>query len=247
VSSAPDDILTSSEAGGLVIRGSVWRLAANGAGIALGLVTATLLLRHLGVSESGRYVTVLSLVAIAVSVASYGLNVSGSRDLALREPGERRALLANIVGQRMIVMPLAVVAMVLFALAAQYPARMVTGTLLAGIGATIAAVADALLLPLTVELRNVGLALVDFMRQAVTLALVAILVAADARLEPFFAVLIVAGLAMLAMVPVVAGKGALIRPSFDRATQHLLLVTAFPLAVAFGLGQVYSRLVIVLM
>src|SRR5436309_3194490 len=86
VTGASDDILTSPEAGGLVIRGSAWRLGANAAGIALGLVTATLLLRHLGVAESGRYVTVLSLVAIAVSLASNGLNISGSRDLALREP-----------------------------------------------------------------------------------------------------------------------------------------------------------------
>ena len=46
----------------------------------MGLDTATLLLRHLGVAESGRYVTVLSLVAIATSVVDLGLNVSGSRD-----------------------------------------------------------------------------------------------------------------------------------------------------------------------
>ena len=65
-----------------MIRGSVWRLGAGIAGIGLGLVTAGLLLHHLGVAESGRYVTVLSLVAIAVAVADTGLNIS-------REPGAR--------------------------------------------------------------------------------------------------------------------------------------------------------------
>ena len=64
-SPAAEDVLTSAEAGGRVIRGSAWRVGANGAGIVLGLATATLLLRHLGVAESGRYVTVMSLVAIA--------------------------------------------------------------------------------------------------------------------------------------------------------------------------------------
>ncbi len=51
----------------------------------LGVGTAALLLRHLGVAESGRYVTVMSLVAIAGTVADAGLNITGSRELALRD------------------------------------------------------------------------------------------------------------------------------------------------------------------
>lgn len=247
MTAASKDILSSPGAGGHVIRGSVWRLVGNAAGIGLSLVTAALLLHHLGVADSGRYVTVLSLVAIAVAVASTGLNISGSRELALRDPAERRRWLANILGQRLLVMPAAVVVMVAFAVAAQYPGRMVTGTLLAGFGATIAAAADALLLCLTVELRNAGLAVVDAARQAVTLVLVAVLVVVGARLEPFFAVLIITGVVMVALVPIVAGRRALVAPRFDREVQRELLNTALPLAVALGLGQVYFRLVIVLM
>src|SRR5258708_4780462 len=96
-----DDVLTSAEAGSKVIRGSAWRVGGNVVGIAAGLATATLLLRHLGVAESGRYVTVLSLVAIASSVVDLGLNVSASRELALHERAGRRALMANILGQRL--------------------------------------------------------------------------------------------------------------------------------------------------
>ena len=47
---------------------------------------------------------------------------------------------------------------------------MVAGTALAGTGVLIVAIADAVLVPLAVELRNAGLALVDFLRQAVTLS-----------------------------------------------------------------------------
>src|SRR5579859_1385164 len=107
---ASDDILASSEAGTRVIRGSALRVLANAAGVVVGLGTATLLLRHLGVGESGRYVTVMSLVAIAGSVSENGLNVSASPELALRAPDRRRALVANIVGQRLLVTPLAVLA-----------------------------------------------------------------------------------------------------------------------------------------
>ncbi len=230
-----------------MIRGTAWRLAANAGGIGLGLFTAALLLHHLGVAESGRYVTVISLVAIAVAVADLGLSVTASRELALRDPRDRRRLVANVLGQRLVVMPVAVGLIVCFTVVAGYPGRMVLGTVLAGTGALVAALAGSLLVPLSVELRNARLALVDFVRQAVTLVGVALLVAAGARLTPFFAVLIASGLAMLALVPVVAGRRALMFPRFDRSEQRTLFGTALPMAVALGVGQIYFRLVIVLM
>lgn len=242
-----DDVLNSPEAGGKVIRGSALRVGANVAGIVVGLATATLLLRHLGVVESGRYVTVLSLVAIAASVVDLGLNVSGSRELALRSPERRPALIANLLGQRLWLTPIALLLIFAFALLAGYPRAMVIGTLLAGSGLYLVCIADALLLRLTVELRNAGLGFVDFLRQAVTLAAVALLVALGAHLTPFFAVLIVAGLAALAATPLLVGRGAFVLPRLDRSEQRLLLTRALPLAAALVLGQVYFRLVILLM
>jgi O-antigen/teichoic acid export membrane protein len=243
----PGDILTGPGAGTRVIRGSAWRMAANVGGIALGVATAALLLRHLGVQESGRYVTVLSLVGIAVAVGDNSLNVTGSRELSLRPPPARRELVAEIVGQRLIVMPGLVGLLVVFSIVAGYPGRMIAGAALAGAGASLAALANALLLPMSVELRNARLAVVDFVRQAVTLICVAALVAAGAALTPFFTVLIISGLAMMLLVPLVAGRRALIAPAFSRLEQRRLLQTALPMAVALGLGQVYFRLVIVLM
>ena len=247
MATAPADILTGTSAGRHVIRGTAWRLAANAAGIGLGLVTAALLLHHLGVANSGRYVTVISLVAIAVAVADAGLNVTASRELALRDAQDRRRLVANILGQRLLVMPVAVGLVVGFTVAAGYSWTMILGTILAGIGAFVAALAGALLVPLAVELRNARLALVDFVRQAVTLVGVALLVAAGAQLTPFFLVLIASGLTMLALAPIVVGRHALMVPRFDRREQRTLFATALPMAVALGVGQIYFRLVIVLM
>ncbi|MGN6557767.1 MAG: oligosaccharide flippase family protein [Solirubrobacterales bacterium] len=242
-----EDVLTSSEAGGKVIRGSFMRVAANVAGLVLGLATATLLLRHLGVEDSGRYVTVLSLVGIAVSVVDNGLNVTAASELARREPGTRRPLLANILGQRLLVAAVALVLLVAFALVAGYPQEMVSGTALAGFGVLLSAIANAVLVPLTVQLRNGGLAFVEVLRQVVTLAGVAALVAAGAALTPFFAVQVAAGLAVLAVVPFLVGRSGLVWPRFDRAEQRGLLGTALPVAAALALGQIYFRLVIVLM
>jgi O-antigen/teichoic acid export membrane protein len=239
-----DDVLTSAEAGGRVIRGSVWWVGASATGIVSGVATAALLLRHLGVAESGRYVTVMSLVAIPIAVADLGLNVTGSRELALREKADRPALMANILGQRLLVMPVALLLVSAFTLLAGYPSRMVEGAALAICGALLVAMAHALLLPATVELRNAGPALVESVRQGVTLAGVAVLVVLGARLTPFFALQILVG---LAMVPMVIGRGWFVAPRFDRRVQRVLFHTAFPMAAALALGQVYFRLVIVLM
>lgn len=244
---AGDDVLTSGEAGGKVIRGSAMRVGANVAGLALGLLTATLLLRHLGVDDSGRYVTVLSLVGIAVSIVDTGLNVGASSDLAVTAPGARPQLLANVLGQRLAVAAVALVLLVGFALVAGYPSEMVAGTALAGTGVLIVAVANSILVPLTVQLRNAGIALVELLRQVVTLAGVALLVALGAQLTPFFAVQIAVGLAVLATVPFLVGRAGLVRPRFGREEQRLLARTALPIAAALALGQIYFRLVIVLM
>src|SRR5439155_26955915 len=134
-----------------------------------------------------------------------------------------------------------------FSLLAGYPTRMVVGTVLAGSGVCVVALANVLLLRLAVELRNAGLALVDFTKQVVGLAGVALLVALGARLTPFFAIQLAVGIAVVALVPLLAGPNAFMRPRVDRAEQRSLLRTALPLAAALALGQVYFRLVIVLM
>ena len=231
-----------------MIRGSAMRIGANVAGLVLGLLTATLLLRHLGVEESGRYVTVLSLVGIAVSIVDTGLNVSASSDLAVRVPAARRGLLANIVAQRLAVASIALVGLVAFALIAGYPSEMVAGTALAGAGVLLVAVANSILVPLTVELRNAGIALVELLRQVVTLAGVALLVALGAHLTPFFAIQIAVGMVVLAAVPLLVGRRGPRPPALPRGrAAGRCCAPPCPVAAALALGQIYFRLVIVLM
>lgn len=242
-----EDVLRSSGAGRKVIHGSALRVGANVVGLVFALLTATLLLRHLGVEESGRYVTVMSLVGIAVAIVDTGLNVSSAKDLTMRDRSERRLVLANIVGQRILVAAVAVVCLVGFTLIAGYPEEMVAGTALAGAGVMITSVGTSMLVPLTVDLRNAGVATVDLLRAFVTLVGVALLVVAGAQLTPFLAIQLAVGLTVLAVVPLLVGRGGLVRPRFDRAEQRGLLHTALPMATALALGQIYFRLVIVLM
>src|SRR6202030_4006588 len=68
-----------------------------------------------------------------------------------------------------------------------------------------------------------------------------------AHLTPFFAVQILVGVVFVALIPALAGTPAIMRPRLDRDEQRLLLRSALPLAAALAVGQLYFRLVIVLM
>jgi len=241
------DVLRSKGAGKKVIHGSALRLGANLASLVFALATATLLLRHLGVEESGRYVTVMSLVGIALAIVDTGLNVSAAKDLTMCERGERRTLLANVVGQRVVVAALAWVGLVGFALVVGYPREMVVGTGLAGFGILLVAVGNAMLVPLTVELRNAGIALVEMLRAFIVMVGVVALAVVGAKLDAFLALQILVGLVVLAILPLLVGRDGVVRPRWDPTRQRGLLRTALPIAAALVLGQIYFRLVIVLM
>jgi O-antigen/teichoic acid export membrane protein len=241
------DVLRSAGAGKKVIHGSALRLAANLASLVFALATATLLLRHLGVEESGRYVTVMSLAGIALAIVDQGLNVSASKDLTMTARDERRTLLENVVGQRIVVATVAWLCLVGFALAAGYPGEMVVGTALAGAGICLVAIGNSMLVPLTVDLRNAGIAVVEMLRAFVVLVGVALLVVAGAKLDAFLAIQVLVGLIVIAVVPILVGRRGVVRPRFDRLRQRTLLRTALPIAAALVLGQIYFRLVIVLM
>ena len=142
----------------------------------------------------------------------------------------------------------ALVLLVGFALVAGYPQEMVTGTALAGAGVLLVAVANAVLVPLTVELRNGGLAFIEVLRQVVDAGRRRRAGGLGRRsLTPFFAVQVIVGVVVIATVPFFAGRAGLTWPRFGFAEQRGLLGTALPIAAALALGQVYFRLVIVLM
>src|ERR1700739_2913377 len=83
---------------GAAIRGGAIRVAGYAAGMLVSLGTATILVRHLGISSFGRYVTVTSLVALVGGVTEAGIYVYGIREFAEHAEPDRRRLLANLLG-----------------------------------------------------------------------------------------------------------------------------------------------------
>ena len=79
------DLVGSEAAGPAALRGSVLLGGGYAATIGLSLISAPLLIRHLGISDFGRYTTVLALVTVV-----NGLTDAGLMNIALREWASRR-------------------------------------------------------------------------------------------------------------------------------------------------------------
>ena len=242
------DILESREAGGRVIRGGALRGTSYLLGTGLGALAAVLLLRHLSVADWGRYVTVMALIAIVNGLSEAGLTVTAQQAwTATTDVERRRLLLGDLIGLRVSLTSVLVAVMVGFTLVSSRPHSVVLGTVIAGGGAFLVAVATSLALPLSVNLRLGAMTAIDLTQQVVTFAGIALLVALGATLEPFFAVQIAAGLCAAAVGYAFVRGTISVRPRFVWSEWWPLVRTAAPVAFAVVINQIYLRVLVVLM
>jgi O-antigen/teichoic acid export membrane protein len=240
-------VLHSSHAGIKVIRGSAARATGYATSALFLAGSSVLLLRHLGVVDFGRYATVTSLIAIVSGVTDAGLTALGLRDLSLRRPVERAALLQNLLGIRLVFTPLGVLAAVLFTVAAGYGGTLVLGTAIAGAGLVLINAQATTMLSLSVDLKIGRVSAADVLRQASSLAAIGMLVAFGASLLPFFLVYLVSGLALIAATPLIVGPHFVWWPAFDREVWRAVLRDMLPVGAAVVMGVIYFRVLIILM
>jgi O-antigen/teichoic acid export membrane protein len=244
---AEQDLLDTSAAGPAAIRGGAMRLVAFGIGSLLSVLSVALMFRHLGLEDSGRYVTILALVAIAGGVTDAGLVGIGVREYAQTHGESRDVVMRRLLGLRIVLTCAGVVAAVVFALAAGYSSTMVLGTVLAGVAFLLIAIQSACSVGLQAQLRLGTVAGADLVRQVVNVVSVVLLVAVGASLLPFFVANIPAALAALAITAYYVRGSMPLRPTFDVRQWGELLRDTIPYAVATAVGAVYFRLAIILM
>ena len=122
---------------------------------------------------------------------------------------------------------------------------MVVGTLLAGIGLVVGTVQQTYSIPIGVSLRFGWLSTLDLLRQAAFVAVVVVLLLADAGLLPFLAATIPASLIVLAVaIPLVRGTAPLL-PRFERSEWLRILRLVGVYAAAAAVGTIYVSAVIV--
>lgn len=241
------DVLDTPAAGSRAIRGSGVRAAGYVAGALLAFVSAPLLVRHLGVVEFGRYVSVISLIALVSGVTDVGLSALAVREYSVRKGRARDELMRSILGARLLLTSGGVLVATGFAAVAGYGTDLVIGTLLAGAGAILGAIGITLSVPLAAQLRVGWMTAIDLTGKLLSVLLVVGLVLASAGVVPFLAIAVPAGLVGVGMtIPLVRGHVPL-RPSFATRELRQLLRETLPLAIAFALGTLYARIVIVVM
>ena len=241
----PIGILDSPTAGGRVIRGGVLRLTTYIVGVVLGIASAALMTRHLGVEDFGKYVIVTSLIAMVAGLSEAGVSNIAAREFATLSPADRDRLIANVIGIRITVACVGVAAATGFAALAGYDRTMVLGTALAGIGLIFATVQQTYSIPIGVALRFGWLSTLDLLRQLAFVAVVVVLLIADAGLLPFLAASIPASLlVLLVAIPVVRGTAPLL-PRFERAEWLRIVRLVGVYAAAAAVGTLYVSAVIV--
>jgi O-antigen/teichoic acid export membrane protein len=235
----PMEILDSTAAGARVIRGSVLRAGSYAGGVALSIGTAALMIRHLGAGDYGKYVIVMSLIAIVSGFTDIGMANVAAREIAASERHERNRLLANLLGIRIAIAFAGVLVATAFALVAGYDSTMVVGTILAGIGMFFTLIQHTYAIPMGVALRWGWISGIELFRQALMLVAAALLVVAGAGLLPFLAVTIPVGLLVLAVaIPSVRGITPLL-PSAELGQWSWILRLTGLYAAAAAVGTIY--------
>jgi O-antigen/teichoic acid export membrane protein len=244
---SPPDILATTQAGPAAIRGGALRVSGYMAGVLLSVLSAALLFRHLGVVQTGEYVTVLAIVTITSGLTDVGLTAIGVREYAIRDPVARDELMRSLLGMRVVLTSVGVAGAVAVAAALGYRHTVVVGTLLAGIGLVLQSLQTAFAVSLQARLRLGLVTATEVLRQLLTVLFIVALVLLGAELLPFLAITIPIGVIVLsATVQLVRGDVPL-RPSFHLRAWGPLVRDTLPFALATAIGVVYFRVAIVIL
>lgn len=240
MTSSGEDILDSSEAGPAAIQGGVLRVAGYVVGTLLSVGSAAALLRYLGLSDFGRYATVLALVTIVAGLTEAGMTSVGVREWAVRGRLDRLVVLRNLLGLRLALTSAGIVLATGFAAAVGYAPVLVWGTALWGLGTVVQMAAVTLGIPLQADLRFGWVSVLDLVRQATTVVFILALIVAGAPLLALLAVPLPAALVTLgATVVVVRGSGVPLLPALDWSRWRELAAVTLPYAAASAVGAIY--------
>lgn len=237
----------SPDAGAIALRGGAIRVAGYVAGVLISLGAATILVRHLGIPGFGRYVTVMSLIALVGGVTEAGTYVYGIREFTARAASDRQMFMSNLLTMRLGLAAVGAALAVCFSLVAGYKSVLVFGALVAGVGLLAQVTGDVLSISLQAQLELGRLTAVDLARRLLALVLIGLLALLGAGLLPLLAAQVVAGGVAVGLVAWIVRSSARIRLSFDVQAWRQLLRESSLYAIAMSIGAIYFYVTVVLM
>jgi O-antigen/teichoic acid export membrane protein len=236
------DILDTTDAGPTVIRGSLLRLGGYLLGTLATVVSSAVVIRHLGVVDTGHFLTVTALITIVATVSDLGLTGFSVREYATGPRSDGRRLLRNLLGIRLVLALGGLSIAVLFGLLVGYPAVMVLGTAIAGLGMVFFVVQDGCSIPLQVGLRFGWVAGLQLAIQ-VGVAIEAVLLAlAGAGLLPFFALQLPIVIPVLVATTVIGGHDSRLIPALEIEQWRRMVGRILPFSAAVVLAVLYFQI-----
>jgi O-antigen/teichoic acid export membrane protein len=245
--SAADDPFAAGEAGGRVIRGGSLRVAGSLAGVLAGAISAPLVVRHLGVANYGRYLTVTSVIFVITAVTEGGLANVAVRMFTVGDTTRRRSLITNLTGLRLVLGVFGAAAAVGFGAVAGYEEVLIVGLALGAAGYLLAGVQGSYSVALSGTLRLGALAGIDLLRSLSTTILLITLVVAGSGLTGFYLVATVVQAIALVVTAAFVRREVPLGPAFNRATWGELLHETAIYALAATLGAVYFQVALISM
>jgi O-antigen/teichoic acid export membrane protein len=239
------DLLSTSAAGPAAVKGGALRIGSFLAGTLASVGSAALLFRHLGVIDTGRYGTAMTLSAVVTGLTDLGLTAIGIREAAVLTGDQRARMARNLLGMRLVLTVIGVLLMTAFA-ALAYGRLLALGVLIAGAGVLVQNVQSTLAVPLMAGLRLGWVSALDLTRQLVIAALVVVLVLAGAHLLPFLAAAGVAAAVVLVPTAMLARETIPLRASFERREWLAMLGPVLIYSAAVAAGTLYFRVAFVL-
>lgn len=243
---ASADALDAAETGARFIRGSIMRVLTYGVSLLCSLVSAPLVIRHLGPSEYGYFATVNAIVFIVSGFTEGGLNALGIREFATGR-ADRDRMLRNLVGLRVSGTAVAIATVALVAAIAGAPHVIVFGTLLGGAGLIVTITGENYGIPLSAEMRLSTVSILSLAQQATLAVVYIILVVVGARVLPFLGATLVSGAVLFGGAAFLMRSRVSVVPAFDRVQWRRLLAETLPYAMASAVGIIYFREALVLM
>ncbi len=244
---AADDPFSAGEAGVRVIRGGGMRVAGSLAGVLAGTISAPLVVRHLGVTDYGHYLTVTSVIFVVTALTEGGLANVAVRLFSVSDRERQSSLVANLTGLRLALGAIGALGAVGFGLLAGYESVIVLGLAISAAGYVLAAVQGSYSVALSGALRLPALAAIDLLRSLTTTALLVALVIAGSGLTGFFLVSVIVQAVALIVTAALVRHGVPLRPAFVGSRWRELLHETAVYALAATLGAVYFQVALIAM
>jgi O-antigen/teichoic acid export membrane protein len=239
------NVLSTSAAGPAVVRGAALRVGSFAAGSLFSVAAAALLFRYLGVIDTGRYTTAMSLSALVTGLTDLGLTGVGLRELSVLRGEERAAFTRSLLGVRLVFALVGVLLVTSFAFAAYGPLLGV-GVLIACGGALIQNTQGILAVSLVVRLRLGWLSALELARLFITACTIALFVFLGFHLLAFLAVTAVVSLIVLPPTVALVRGDIPLRPSFAPHRWRALITPMLTYSAAALTATLYLRVAVIL-